>query len=243
VSTSLTEVAQLAADVGPALAPAGNDELLRSITESARRLFDAAACSLALLTEGEDELHFIMASGSGADAVINMRIPAHQGVAGWVVTSGQAIAIDDVQKDPRFAAGVAAGTGYVPHSLLAMPLETERGMIGVIEVLDRHGHSEPDSRDMELLGVFARQAALAIESGRVFSDLARALLEAAGKAAGDETELGDELRMLARHAPQPRADYAELAALWHELGQLGPDERRTVTRVASELVSYLRSHR
>ena len=43
----LERVAALATDLGPALAPVGQLELLRSITAAARELFDAAACSLA----------------------------------------------------------------------------------------------------------------------------------------------------------------------------------------------------
>ena len=46
------ELGDLATSLGPAVRPAvrpaGTDELLRSLTETARRLFGAAACSLAL---------------------------------------------------------------------------------------------------------------------------------------------------------------------------------------------------
>src|SRR3989442_11119930 len=45
---ALSELAQLAADAGPALVPVGHRELLLQITETARRLFSAMACSLAL---------------------------------------------------------------------------------------------------------------------------------------------------------------------------------------------------
>jgi GAF domain-containing protein len=239
--TVLAQLARLAADLGPALVPIGNEELLRSITEAARQLFDAAACSLALLNETEDELHFIMASGTGADTVIGLRMPAGDGVAGWVLMSGQPIAVDDVSKDPRFAAEVAERTGYVPSSLLAMPLETDRGAIGVIEVLDRRSRGDAGVHDMELLNVFARQAALAIESGRVFADLGRALFQAAASDA-DGNALGTVLRKQAETAPRPRSDMAELAALFYDLGQMGADERLLVTRVAGEMVTYLRTH-
>jgi GAF domain-containing protein len=235
------QLGRLAADLGPALVPIGNEELLRSITEAARRLFDAAACSVALLNEEEDELHFIMASGSGADAVVGLRMPAGEGIAGWVLMSGQPIAIDDVQKDSRFASSVAQRTGYMPQSLLAMPLETDRGTIGVIEVLDRHRQGDVGAHDMALLSVFARQAALAIESSRVFADLGRALFEAAASKA-EGSDLGAALRKYAETAPRPRADFAELAALFHELGRMGADERMLVTRVANEVVSFLRIH-
>ena len=62
----LEQVAALAADLGPALAPVGQLELLRSITAAARELFDAAACSLALLDEAQETLTFHVASGAGA---------------------------------------------------------------------------------------------------------------------------------------------------------------------------------
>src|SRR5207237_5053763 len=132
------------------------------------------------------ELEFVMASGAGEEAVRDMRIPANQGVAGWVVMSGQAIAIEDVAADPRFASSVAESTGYVPRSILAMPLQTERRVLGVIELLDRKVGGVQAGRDMELLGVFAEQAALAIESATIFRDLGRALLESLASATGDQ---------------------------------------------------------
>ena len=71
----LERVAALAADLGPALAPVGQLELLRSITAAARELFDAAACSLALLDEAQETLTFHVASGAGAQEVVGQRVP------------------------------------------------------------------------------------------------------------------------------------------------------------------------
>ncbi|MGH3192493.1 MAG: GAF domain-containing protein [Streptosporangiaceae bacterium] len=52
----LAELGQLANSLGPAVRPAGTEELLESLTETARRLFGAVACSLALLSDDESEL-------------------------------------------------------------------------------------------------------------------------------------------------------------------------------------------
>jgi GAF domain-containing protein len=235
-----SELARTASSLGAALTPAGHDELLRSITAAAKDLFGAAACSLALLDEEEEHLLFHVATGAGADEVVGLRVPVGRGVAGWVVTSGQPIAIADVRRDPRFASDVAQTTGYVPQSILAMPLQTERAMLGVIEVLDRSSDGREDRRDMQLLGLFAEQAALAIENSRVFSDLGRMLLEAAADAAGDG-DLGAALRRAARDAPSPTAELAELGALFNELGRAGPDERRLAARIVSEILSYQRT--
>jgi GAF domain-containing protein len=235
----LEQVAALAADLGPALAPVGQLELLRSITAADRELFDAAACSLALLDEAQETLTFHIASGAGAEAVVGRRVPVDRGIAGWVVSSGQPVAVTDVAADPRFAADVAEATGYVPRSVLAMPLQTEREMLGVIELLDQRADSPAGRRDMELLGLFAGQAALAIETSRVFSDLGRALFSAVGVAAGGDRDLAAALDELARRAPGPAADLAELAGVFARLGQAGAAERTAATRLVREFLDYV----
>ena len=235
----MRSLARTAADLGPALVPAGHDELLRSITSAAKDLFNAAACSLALLDEAEEELIFHVATGVGSEDVIGMHVPVGQGIAGWVVTSGQPIAIADVRKDTRFASDVAQSTGYVPTSILAMPLETDRQMLGVIEVLDRSSDGRDDRRDLELLSIFATQASLAIENSRVFSQLGRALFQAAASAT--EGDLHDAFDRIARDAPSPDAEHAEIAAVFHAIGRAGPDELRAVTRIVRDFLDYLRT--
>jgi GAF domain-containing protein len=238
----LAELAQLAADLGPALRPRGDDELLQSIVDTARVVFDAAACSIALLSEREDELVFRVASGSGAEATVGMRIPVDRGIAGWAVMAGQSIAIDDVRQDPRFAKDVAETTGYIPNSIMAMPLESERATFGVIEVLDRRRGGGEGVDDMDLLARFARQATLAVETSRIFSNLGHALFESAALAAPRQ-DLGAALAQRAANAPRPQAAVAELALLFHELGQLGPEERLAAVRIAQDFLAYARKQR
>jgi GAF domain-containing protein len=234
----LGQVAQLADDLGPALAPAGHDELLASITTAAMQIFEAGACSIALL-DGE-ELVFHVASGSGDESVKGMHMPASRGIAGWVVHSGQPIAIENVESDPRFAADVARRTGYVPRSILAMPLETDRDIIGVISVLDRRSSGAGGgARDMELLGLFARQAALAIENSRAFNELGRALFRALALASGDGG-LGGALEQIAGETGGPNAEMARLAACFHEIALAGPEERAAAVGLLTELLGYVR---
>lgn len=233
-------LARLASDLGPALAPEGHFELLGSIIDAARNIFRAKACSVALLDDDQEHLVFYIASGEGSEEVVGRRVPVGHGIAGWVVSSGQPIAIADVQRDPRFARDVAEATGYVPRSILAMPLETERQMLGVIEVLDQQKDRPGAADDMQLLSLFARQAALAIENSKVFADLGNALFSAAARATDDVT-LGRALLQTADEAPPPDPDLAELAAHFQALGNLGPDERRAATALVGRFLEYLRS--
>lgn len=241
-SNVLSGLAQLAADLGPVLRPRGDAEFLQAIVESARMVFDAAACSIALLDDAEEMLEFRVAAGMGAAATIGLRIAADRGIAGWALMSGQSIAVDDVRQDPRFAADVAESTGYVPNAIMAMPLESDRRTFGVIEVLDRRRGGGEGVDDMEILALFARQATLAVETSRVFSNLGQALFESAALAA-PAGDLRTALAQRAADAPKSRTELAELALLFHELGVIGPEERLAATRIVEGFLVYVRKQR
>ena len=136
------------------------DAFLVSVTQLGRRVFGAAACSIALLEPDDEHVVFRAASGEGADAVVGLRLPVSSGIAGWVVSSGQPIAVHDVRADPRFAVDVAESTGYVPRSILAAPVTTSGDSVGVIEVLDSATRRRDD---LDLLTMLAAHAALAVE--------------------------------------------------------------------------------
>src|ERR1700743_363878 len=182
----LRELGELATSLGPAVRPAGTDELLRSLTETARQLFGAAACSLALLSEDESELIYTVAAGEGAADVTGMRISSSLGIAGWVAQSGQPIAVSDLASDSRFARDTAERTGYVPQAILAVPVETPQRMLGGISLLDRDSRRPGAEQDMALISLFADQAALALPSVEAFSMMGRVLLDALAEAAAGQ---------------------------------------------------------
>jgi len=233
----LSELGELATSLGPALRPTGTDELLRSLTETARRLFGAAACSLALLTDDESELVYTIAAGEGADSVTGMRIPASRGIAGWVVQSGQPIAISDPSSDPRFDRETAEATGYVPQTILAVPVETSHRTLGVISLLDRDPRRPGAEQDMALLALFADQAALALASIETFGVLGRVLLASLAEAAGTG-DLVVALRRAADELPGPDADLAALAATFAVLARGGAAERRLALAVLRDVGDY-----
>lgn len=236
----LTELAMLASALGPAVAPPGTQRLLGALTETARQAFGAQACSLALLSEDQSELVYTTASGSGADNVTGMRIPATRGIAGWVVASGQPVAITDLRNDARFARDLAENTGYVPTAILAVPVQSDLRLLGVLSVLDRDADRPGSEQDLSLLAVFADQAAIALEGARAFTELGRVLLGALASAAAGGAQLDELLARAAADLPRPDRELAELAALFAELARQGPAERALALRVAAEVVGYAR---
>lgn len=235
----LRQLGELATSLGPAVRPAGTDELLRSLTETARRLFGAAACSLALLSEDESELVYTVAAGQGADDVTGMRIPVTQGIAGWVVQSGQPIAVSDVASDPRFAREHAEQTGYIPQAILAVPVETPTRLLGVISLLDRDPRRPGAEQDMALLSLFADQAALALASVEQFNRMGRVLLDALATASLGGGDLAAALRQASGRRPDADADLAELAASFAALAGRGAAERQLALTVLRDVADYL----
>ncbi len=141
----------------------GFHKLLGAITEVARGIFGATASSILLLDEEADELVFEAVAGYGEDELLGLRFPSSTGIAGWVLSTRTPLILDDVQNDPRFAKAFAADTGYVPQGLMAVPLLYDERALGVLEVLDRPQQSTFSLQEMELLGLFAHQAAIALD--------------------------------------------------------------------------------
>ncbi len=161
---------------GHAVLPRTSEDLLQSIVEAAAHIFGAAAASIALLDEEKGTLEFKVAVGQGNKDVIGMSIPMNKGIAGYVAMTGQPIAVSNVEQDKRFAQDFAKSTGYVPRSILATPLLSQERVIGVMEVLDKIQEASFGLQDMELLGMFARQAALAIDQSQQIERLGEALV-------------------------------------------------------------------
>ena len=233
------ELAQAAADLGPAIEPPGYQDLLVWIVNTAREVTGAEAASIAVLDQREEILRFVAASGTAGDQVVGIEMDAGRGIAGWALASGQSITISDAPSDPRFAADVAAKTGYTPRSVFAIPLESDAGTMGVMEILDAEegrDHAENESRVVTTL---AYQAAVAIETTTLFRDLGRVLFRAAALAAADDAvDVKQALEQTAERARGSRRALADMLEIFYEIGRLGPEERAAATDLLDTFLRY-----
>jgi GAF domain-containing protein len=141
----------------------GRRPLLQSIVEVARAIFGAQASSIMLHDPGAHELVFEAVAGAGEDSLVGTRLPESTGLAGWVLASHEPLVIEDVSRDPRFARDVAQQTGYQPKGIMAAPLLHEERVLGVLSVLDRPQRAQFSLIELDLLGLFANQAAIALD--------------------------------------------------------------------------------
>jgi GAF domain-containing protein len=151
------------------------------------------------------------------------------------------MAISDVQQDARFNQGFAQSTGYVPRSILAMPLVRGDRVIGVMEVLDKISAPAFGMQDMELLGLFAQQAAIAIDQSRQAESIRAVVLRGLRHLADDET--AEIFRALEEEPIETDTmrDLLALADLFNTIGQLGDTERQTCVQILSAFGDYARS--
>jgi GAF domain-containing protein len=164
--------------------------LLQAVVDTARAIFGAAAASIFLLDEERRELVFTAVSGEGSAELVGRRFPAGTGIAGSVLSTRQPLVVERVEEDPRFAREAAESTGYVPAGLMAVPLLAGDRPLGVLEVLDRRERSRSALEELELLSLFAEQAAAGL-------DLLRRARAARAAAEGLDDELGAVARVAA----------------------------------------------
>jgi hypothetical protein len=143
--------------------PAAPRTLMEGIVRTAAGVFGAAASSIALLDRTTGEVVFQSAWGAGAREIIGVRLPPGEGIAGIVVESGEPEAVGDCRNDSRFAARIAEGTGYVPYTMLVVPLTRRDEPVGVLSLLDRRDAGRYGPDDVERAMLFAELAVTALD--------------------------------------------------------------------------------
>ncbi len=243
----LRETLTLAAAAGTIGSPVGHGRLVEMIVETAAAVIGARAGSLFLIDPAADELVFEVAFGPRAEQIEGFRMPANRGIAGLVATSGQPMAISDAREDPRVFKDVGDRIGYRPESILCVPLFYADRVLGVFEMLDKVGAPAFSGEDMRTLGMFANQAAVAIELSRTYRHLAPLigeLIASLGDTAADQKRtLSERSEAFAAHLEE-EVSYQEaldLAKLVQEISWRGDEERVAVLAILRGFAGYLRS--
>lgn len=230
LSAELARLLQSLEASGHAVLPATNQALLQSIVEAAARIFGAVAAAIALLTDDGQFLEFKVAYNVINQNIVGMRFPADQGIAGYVAMTGQPLAIANVAEDTRFNRSFAQQSGYIPRTILAVPLVSEGRVVGVMEALDKTSGESFTIHDMELLAIFAGQAATAIHQSQQIDHLQTALIAGLKRLVQpDEAELLRALDV----AGQRNQDLMQLADMIYTISSLGEAERTACLRILS----------
>jgi signal transduction protein with GAF and PtsI domain len=186
------------------------------------------------------DLRFLAATGEVASKLLNMKIPAGKGIAGFVMSSGQPMAVSNVEEEETFYAEVDKETGYSTEMILATPLRHNGEMVGVLEYINRPGnppHTPFTPDEMDKAALFADAIATlvnAYESAKLFRDLGEKVVGSEEEMNVDDVRawLGD-LRSSSEHR-----EMMDLAVLIREIASRGDAERNLCREVLESILRY-----
>jgi GAF domain-containing protein len=197
-----------------------------------------------LVRDGDEGgLKFMVALGSVADKLMDVKIPPGEGIAGFVFASGTPMIVEDVAHAEGFYDKVDALTNYSTQTILATPLRVNEETVGVLEFINRIG--EPPYRpytpeEMDQAAHFADAIATLVDAHETAGLIETLFEHSAGNGKGKgrvgQNELRDWLKAV-RSAPEHR-DLLLLAVSLRDIASRGEAERELCRDVLEALARF-----
>jgi sigma-B regulation protein RsbU (phosphoserine phosphatase) len=151
------------------------NELMTLVMEKAKSLMKAEGCSILLYNQKTNQLEFDVAlcrEESIADILKSkVSLGMGQGIAGWVAEHQTSLLIKDAKTDSRFYPDADQLTCFTTRSLIAVPLISRSGLIGVAEILNSKEKDFFGDDDLEIFQALCRQVAIVIENARFHKEV------------------------------------------------------------------------
>jgi putative nucleotidyltransferase with HDIG domain len=147
----------------------GLKRVLEEVMDSLIALMQAERGFL-MLRESSGELTVRIARGLDQADLDQDDFIVSRTVVRRVAESGEPVLTTNAQEDPRFGGNLSIAA-YHLRSILCVPLKLKDNLIGVLYVDNRARIGIFEEADLELISAFADQAAVAIDSARLFEEL------------------------------------------------------------------------
>ena len=150
---------------------ADDDDALRRIADSVRRLADADLVSVVFPDPDHTTLSVHVARGHQQDELAGVRYPMAGSLAGAAITQAKALRIDPQESgDPYY---VHLQSAFDVGPVMACPLSGDAGVRGAIIVGRRAGRLAFTMTELDMAQAFAIQAAIALELADARADQQR----------------------------------------------------------------------
>jgi sigma-B regulation protein RsbU (phosphoserine phosphatase) len=144
-------------------------ETLSRVVNRIADYMNAEAASVFLINDDADSLE--CRACAGPVDIVGLQMAMGQGIVGRTAKDNICQLVRDVGADPDFSGWVDRDTGFHTRSILCTPLRSARGVIGVLQVLNKRDGGLFDDHDRSTLTILASPTALAINNARMASEL------------------------------------------------------------------------
>ena len=187
------------------------EDLLAHVLERTMRAVSATIGSIMLLDRERQVLRVAVGRGHGDDEHHrpNVEVKVGEGIAGRVVQLGEAVLVEDIEKDPRFRR--ASDPKYGGGSFICMPLRVGDRIVGVVNLARKESAPGVPSlqsfttTDLQFLNALMTYTAYAVDNARLF--------EEARAAAQRLEEVVEDQKLRLTLAQQQMLQAAKLSAL------------------------------
>jgi signal transduction histidine kinase len=145
------------------------DRLRQTVVDGAVNILDCEAGVFYRLDQPTGELVIQGTSGPIAKDILGQRVPAGTGNAGRTASTRNPSVDNDLKPGSEMQVLNHGSSAFAAHSSLAVPLQVQDSLSGVLEVLNRLDGVPFAPEDQTLLMAFAGQAAVAIENVRLYT--------------------------------------------------------------------------
>jgi signal transduction histidine kinase len=190
--------------------------VLQKVADLGRELVGATYCALGIVGEGGDLAQFITSGISQRARERIGALPKGRGLLGVVLREGKPLRVTDISQHPETVGFPSRHPRMT--SFLGVPIVLKGRVLGNLYLTDKLGAKEFSQEDELLAGLFAAQAAVAIENGRLFGLEARKSnqLDVLNRIGQDLTRVGNLDALLQTVVPlvQERFHYPNVRLLW-----------------------------
>lgn len=146
-------------------------DIFSQISDNIKRMLDVESLSLGLIQQNTGRIVFIpQLMGSMFMEIPPISLEPGTGIAGWVADNRRAAIINSVYDDPRFSSDSDMSTGFVTKSMLAVPLQQEGKVIGVMEAINKR-NGEFGIHDKNLLEALSGPLSAAIVNANLHENV------------------------------------------------------------------------
>ncbi len=146
------------------------DALMDKLVDKICKFMDCREASIFIYDSLKEELFFQIATGESREVLKKITMKKGEGIVGWVVEHHKGVIVNHCAKDPRFTAVADKVTGFVTHSLVAVPVYREKKMLGVLESINKI-KGEFNEKDQQLLEAIAQFISIPLQNAMLFNQV------------------------------------------------------------------------